>query len=63
MLILLTITTLITVIVTTIIISWYKSCRKFKCLEKIPGPKPWPIIGNSNLVGTTTVGNVMNYLK
>ncbi|XP_030754114.1 cytochrome P450 4d2-like [Sitophilus oryzae] len=37
----------------TPLFNWYISVYKNKSLKNIPGPKPYPIIGNSNLLGKT----------
>lgn len=35
---------------------WFLLLRKYKCLEKIPGPKPTPIVGSALEMGSSPQG-------
>ncbi|XP_050312093.1 cytochrome P450 4d2-like [Anthonomus grandis grandis] len=41
------------VVLLTPVVNWYLEVLKYRKLRGIPGPKPWPVIGNSNLLGKT----------
>lgn len=54
----------IIIVVITPLVNWYLSYSKYSCLRNVPGPKPYPIIGNARDIVNTSVGksNVLEVL-
>ncbi|EFA01323.1 cytochrome P450 4BR3 [Tribolium castaneum] len=53
----------LTVILCTPLIWWYLTLAKYSSLKKVPGPPPLPVIGNSNVIGKTTVDLLHSFMN
>lgn len=51
------------IVIITPVLNWYFNYSKYTCLRNIPGPKPYPIIGNARDIENTPVGLLHSFLK
>lgn len=46
----------ILIVIVTPLVNWYFNYSKYSCLRKVPGPEPYPVIGNARDIVNTSVG-------